>query len=46
MICQICGKDFINTRLGSHITRVHKLNLEDYYCTYLGEKVEHMCGKN
>jgi len=46
MICQICGKDFIDTRLGSHITRVHKLNLEDYYCTYLGEKGKCLtCGK-
>ena len=38
MLCQICGKDFLDSRLGVHITRTHKMSIENYYIKYIGEK--------
>ena len=38
MICQICKKEFLDNRIGVHITRTHKMPLEQYYCKYIGSK--------
>lgn len=38
MKCEICQKEFDITRLGFHLTRVHKFNLKDYYLKYLGSE--------
>lgn len=47
MICEICGKEFIESRIGCHITRTHKMEIEQYYLTYIGNKGKCLtCGKN
>lgn len=38
MLCKICGKEFLDSRLGVHITRTHKMSIENYYIRYIGEK--------
>lgn len=47
MICEICGKEFIDSRISCHITRTHKITIEQYYLTYIGTKGKCLtCGKN
>ena len=45
MICQICNKDFKNA---THISKKHKISVQEYYDTYIkkdGEDVCKICGK-
>ena len=47
MICEICGKEFVDSRIGVHITRTHKITIEQYYLTYIGTKGKCLtCGKD
>lgn len=47
MICEICRKEFADSRIGSHITRTHKMTIEQYYLTYIGTKGKCLtCGKD
>lgn len=42
--CEICGKElFDRNRLGIHLTRTHRVNLKDYYDTYLKQEKEGIC---
>lgn len=46
MLCQICGKDFLESRLSTHVTRTHKISAESYFISYIGEKGKCLtCGK-
>ena len=47
MICEICGKEFVDSRISVHITRTHKITIEQYYLTYIGTKGKCLtCGKD
>lgn len=47
MLCQICGKDFLESRLSTHVTRTHKISAESYFISYIGEKGKCLtCGNN
>ena len=43
MKCEICGKDFINNRIGSHINRIHHISSKDYYDKYYKQQNEGIC---
>lgn len=42
-ICDICNKKMHYRGIGSHLTRIHKITLKEYYDTYMKQKDEGYC---
>ena len=43
MLCKLCGIEFEIGRLQVHLKKIHKVDIETYYITYINSTADKLC---